>query len=113
MASNNIAYEITRLQGAADLIKSKTVSLGLDKVNTDGGGKITSSDKLDVQARAINAIETFEPTTITLTNESQSLDCGGKFVTDDIVVPAANIYSTGSSVPSDSSGNNGDIFLIV
>ena len=47
-----IVDQIERLTSAANRIKTKTAALGLNKVSTDGGGVISSSDKLDVQARA-------------------------------------------------------------
>ena len=51
-----IIDQVLRLEGAADVIKTKTVALGLDKDSEDGNGKVTSSDHLDVHARAINDI---------------------------------------------------------
>ena len=52
-----IIDEVLRLEGAAATIKSKTAALELDKASADGSGKISSSDKMDVQARAIDGIE--------------------------------------------------------
>lgn len=49
--------EILRLEEAADIIKAKTVSLGLDKDVQDGSGKVSATDKLDVHARAIDEIQ--------------------------------------------------------
>ena len=49
--------EILRLEGAAGVIKEKTVALGLDKDSQDGSGKVTVADKLDVHARAIDDIQ--------------------------------------------------------
>ena len=46
-----IVTEISRLETAAGKIKTKTAQLELDKAN--GSGKISATDKLDVQADAI------------------------------------------------------------
>lgn len=51
-----IIDQVLRLEGAAEVIKTKTVALGLDKDVEDGNGKVSSSDKLDVHARAIEDI---------------------------------------------------------
>lgn len=51
-----IIDQVLRLEGAANTIKAKTVALGLDKDADDGAGKVSSSDKLDVHARAIEDI---------------------------------------------------------
>ena len=45
-----IVTEISRLETAAGKIKTKTAQLELDKAN--GSGKISATDKLDVQADA-------------------------------------------------------------
>ena len=46
-----IIDEIIRIEDASSIIKAKTAALGLDKV---GGGKISPSDKLDVQDEEID-----------------------------------------------------------
>jgi len=71
-----IIDQITRIETAASIIKAKTASLELDKA--DGNGKISSSDKLDVQAAAINAIPEGTPVTVALdaTTTSVSLPKG-------------------------------------
>ena len=41
-----IVTEISRLESAASIIKAKTAELELNKATADGGGAISSSDKL-------------------------------------------------------------------
>lgn len=56
--NTTITDQISRLDGAAKIIKQKTVELGLSKNDTlDGAGVISLGDRLDVQARAIEKIE--------------------------------------------------------
>lgn len=138
-----IIDEIIRLDDASSIIKAKTAALELDKV---GGGKISSSDKLDVQAAAINAItkgtpvtqklsssktfvslpkgyygdsssisvDTMSAPTVSLSGSSQTISCKDKLMTGNITVPAANVYKTGSDVPTSSTpGNDGDLYLVI
>lgn len=106
-----IVDQISRLTSAANKIKTKTAALGLKKKNSNE--TISATDKLDVQADAIDAIVVYTPDTISLSDQSQTIPCGGKFVNDDIVVPAANVYRTGSSEPTSSTpGNDGDLYLV-
>ena len=108
-----IVDQIERLTSAANRIKTKTAALGLNKVSTDGGGVISSSDKLDVQARAIEAIDTLDAPTVTLSGSSQTIQSNKKFVKGDITIPAANVYRTGTSEPTSSTpGNDGDLYLV-
>ena len=141
-----IIDEVLRLEGAAATIKNKTAALELDKVSADGSGKISSSDKMDVQARAIDGIEkrtqgnqkltasttsvsiskgyypsnatvsvdTMAAPTVTLSGSSQTISCKDKMMTDNITVPAANVYRTGSTPPTSSTpGNDGDLYLVI
>ena len=141
-----IIDEVLRLEGAAATIKNKTAALELDKVSADGSGKISSSDKMDVQARAIDGIEkrtqgnqkltasttsvsiskgyypsnatvsvdTMAAPTVTLSGSSQTISCKDKLMTDNITVPAANVYRTGSTPPTSSTpGNDGDLYLVI
>ena len=68
-----IIDEVLRLESAGSTIKTKTAQLGLDKAQADGGGKISSADKLDVQARAINEIQGRTPVTQTLNGTTTSV----------------------------------------
>lgn len=141
-----IIDEVLRLEGAASTIKSKTAALELDKASADGTGKISSSDTLDVQARAINEIEkrtqgsqklngtntsvsiskgyypsdatvsvdTMSAPTVALSGSTQTITCKDKMMTDNITVPAANVYRTGSTIPNGSTpGNDGDLYLVI
>lgn len=141
-----IIDEVIRLEGAANTIKTKTAALGLDKASADGSGKVSPSDELDIQARAINEIQgrtavtqtltgsttsvslskgyygsnstisvnTMAAPTVTLSGSSQTISCKDKMMTDNITVPAANVYRTGSTVPdSNTPGNDGDLYLVV
>ena len=109
-----IVTEISRLENAASIIKTKTTELELNKANIDGGGVISSSDKLDVQARAINAIDTLNAPTVTLSGSSQTIQSNKKFVKGNITIPAANVFRTGSDAPTSSTpGNEGDLYLVV
>lgn len=138
-----IIDQIERLESAADIIKAKTAELGLDKV---GGGKISASDNLTVQAAAINniskgtpvnqkltssassvslpkgyyggdssvSVDTMTAPTVALSNQPQTIACKDKVVSDNITIPAANVYRTGSNEPTSSTpGNNGDLYLVI
>ena len=109
-----IVTEISRLENAASIIKTKTTELELNKANIDGGGVISSSDKLDVQARAINAIDTLNAPTVTSSGSSQTIQSNKKFVKGNITIPAANVFRTGSDAATSSTpGNEGDLYLVV
>lgn len=68
-----IIDEVLRLEGAANIIKTKTAALGLDKASADGTGKISTSDELDIQARAINEIQGRTAVTQTLNGTTTSV----------------------------------------
>lgn len=141
-----IIDEVLRLEGAANTIKAKTVSLGLDKDAEDGAGKVSASDTLDVHARAIDDIpartpvnqkldgsttsvnlssgyygsnstvnvDTMAAPSVSLSGTTQTISCKDKLMTDDIDIPAANVYRTGSDVPTSSTpGNDGDLYLVI
>ena len=55
----------------------------------------------------------YAPTAITVTNSSQTIPTSGKLCTGNITIPAVNYYYTSLEGPSNSEGNNGDIWLIV
>ena len=138
-----IVDQIERLEAAANVIKSKTAELELDKV---GGGKISASDNLTVQAAAIDNIQKGTPVnqkltaaaasvslpkgyyggdstvsvdamtspTVELSGQLQTISCKDKVMSADITIPAANVYRTGSNEPTSSTpGNNGDIYLVI
>lgn len=138
-----IVDQIERLENAANVIKAKTAELELDKV---GGGKVSASDNLTVQAAAINniskgtpvnqkltastssvslpkgyygsdssvSVDTMTAPTVALSGQSQTISCKDKVMSDNITIPAANVYRTGSNEPTSSTpGNNGDIYLVI
>ena len=141
-----IIDEVLRLEGAAATIKNKTADLELDKASVDGSGKVSSSDTLEIQARAIDGIEkrtqndqklngtttsvniskgyyasnatvsvdTMSAPSVSLSGSSQTISCKDKMMTDNITVPAANVYRTGNTVPTSSTpGNDGDLYLVI
>ena len=141
-----IIDEVLRLEGAANTIKAKTAALGLDKAVEDGIGKVSTSDTLDIQARAIDEIQGRTPVTqtlnatttsvslpagyyggnstvsvsklttpsVSLSGSSQTIQCKDKVMSDNLVIPAANVYYTGSTVPTGSTpGNDGDLYLVI
>ena len=55
----------------------------------------------------------YTPTSVTVTNSSQIIPTAGKLCTGNITIPAVNYYYTSLEAPSDSEGNNGDIWLVV
>ena len=58
-------------------------------------------------------LATYAPSTITVTNSSQTLSTSGKVCTGNITIPAVNYYYTSTSAPSSTSGyNNGDVWLV-
>lgn len=58
-------------------------------------------------------LATYTPSTITVTNSSQTIPTSGKVCTGNITIPAVNYYYTSLDTPSNSQGNNGDIWLVV
>ena len=137
-----IIDEILRLESAASIIKAKTAELGLEKssgvpvsisdnltaqasaINTISK-KTSVSQTLTYTSNTVSlpagyygsesnvTVSTLATPSVTLSGVSQTISCANKVMSDDITIPAANVYTTGSSVPSNSSGNDGDLFLIV
>ena len=59
-------------------------------------------------------LETYTPSTTTVTNRLQTLTTSGKVCTRDITIPAVNYYYTSLDAPSSTSGyNDGDVWLVV
>ena len=58
-------------------------------------------------------LATYKPSTITVTNSSQTLSTSGKVCTGNITIPAVNYYYTSLDTPSNEFGNNGDVWLVV
>ena len=138
----SIVSEISRIEGAASVIKAKTVALGLEKTP---GTAVSAADKIESHASAINSIsaqtvstskltadttsvtiakgyygsastvsvDTMSAPSVTLSSVAQTISCDDKMMDGDITIPAANVYTTGSTAPSDGMGNNGDLYLVV
>ena len=97
-----IIDEVLRLEDAGSTIKTKTAQLGLDKAQADGGGKISSADKLDVQARAINEIQGRTPVTQKLNGTTTSVSLskgyyGGNSTISVDTMAAPTVALSGSS----------------
>lgn len=59
-------------------------------------------------------LATYTPSTITVTNSSQTLETKDKVCTGNITIPAVNYFYTSPETPSSTSGyNDGDIWLVV
>jgi len=137
-----IIDEIVRLESAASTIKTKTADLGLKKSNgntiSSSENLTAQADAINniVKRTAVSQTLTYTSNevslsagyygsesnvtvaklatpSVTLSGVSQTISCANKVMSDDITIPAVNVYTTGSSVPSNSSGNDGDLFLIV
>ena len=137
-----IIDEITRIESAASTIKTKTADLGLKKSNgntiSSSENLTAQADAINNIAKRTAVSQTLTYTSnevslsagyygsesnvtvaklaapsVTLSGVSQTISCKDKIISDDITIPAANVYTTGGSVPSNSSGNDGDLFLVV
>lgn len=132
-----ILTEIQRIENAANKIKTKTEQLGLtvaspgkldnhaDAINAipnqqAKNQKLTgSSTSVDLPVGYYGAVshisvDTLTPSAVTLSGQQQTISCKDKMMTDNIVIPAANVYYTGNTAPdSNTPGNNGDIYLVI
>ena len=82
------------------------------RITMKAAGIASDTSKLaDLATNLANA--KYEPPTITITNSSQTIPTSGKLCTGNITIPAVNYYYTSLDAPSDSEGNNGDIWLVV
>ena len=81
-------------------------------VNT--GSTSSSESSVSVNGNGTKLyLATYTPSTIAVTNSSQTLSTNGKVCTGNITIPAVNYYYTSLEVPTNSEGNNGDIWLVV
>ncbi len=137
-----IIDEILRLEAAASVIKTKTADLSLKKSNgntiSSSENLTAQADAINSIAKrtAVTATLTYATNSaslssgyygsdstvtvakmatpsVSLSGVSQVILCKDKVMSENLTIPAANTYTTGSSVPSDATGNDGDIFLIV
>ena len=78
------------------------------------GSKESSSTSVNVSGNGTKLyLMTYDPTPITVTNSSQTLLTNARVCTGNITIPAVNYYYTSLEGPSDSEGNNGDVWLVV
>ena len=139
----SIISEISRIEGASGIIKAKTVELGLNKtantkvsledkiedhaaaINTISARTVSTS-KLTANTTAVTietgyygttstiSVDTMSAPTVSLSGSSQTISCKDKLMTDNITVPAANVFRTGSDAPTSSTpGNDGDLYLVI
>ena len=95
-----------------DEINGIIVSRDSIRTTMKAAGIASDTSKLaDLATNLANA--KYAPTAITVTNSSQTIPTSGKLCTGDIIIPAVNYYYTSLDAPSDSQGNNGDIWLVV
>jgi hypothetical protein len=139
----SIATEITRIENAANIIKAKTNHMGLEKspgvvVSTSDNLTVQASvidaiPERDAVSQTLNASTTsinlsagyygsessvsvaiMEPQVVALSGSQQTISCSDKLMTGDITIPAANVYRTGSGIPTNATpGNDGDLYLVV
>lgn len=110
--------EILRIEGAAGIIKAKTVALGLDKDSQDGNGKVSSSDKLDVHARAIDDIQGRTAVNQTLDASTTSVSIPKGYYGSDSTVsvskmtaPTVELSGTQQVISCDDKMMDGDITI--
>ena len=103
MAINGqIVDEINGIIASRDSIRTTMKAAGIAS---------DTSKLADLATNLANA--KYEPPTITITNSSQTIPTSGKLCTGNITIPAVNYYYTSLDVPSNSQGNNGDVWLVV
>lgn len=103
MAINGqIVDEINGLIASRDSIRSTMKAAGIAS---------DTSKLADLATNLANA--KYAPDPITVTNTIQTIPIAGKLCTGNITIPAVNYYYTSLEGPSDSQGNNGDIWLVV
>lgn len=103
MAINGqIVDEINGLIASRDSIRSTMKAAGIAS---------DTSKLADLATNLANA--KYAPDPITVTNTIQTIPIAGKLCTGNLTIPAVNYYYTSLEAPSDSQGNNGDIWLVV
>ena len=103
MAINGqIVDEINGIIASRDSIRTTMKAAGIAS---------DTSKLADLATNLANA--KYEPPTITITNNSQTISTSGKLCTGNITIPAVNYYYTSLDTPSNGFGNNGDIWLVV
>ena len=79
------------------------------------GSTSSSSASVNVNGNGTKLyLATYTPSTITVTNSSQTIPTSGKVCTGNITIPAVNYYYTSLEAPTSTSGyNDGDVWLVV
>ena len=91
---------------------SKTANYVYDFTNK--GSTSSSSTSVSVSGNGTKLyLETYTPSTIAVTNSSQTLSTAGKVCTGNITIPAVNYCYSSPDTPTPPEGNNGDIWLVV
>lgn len=90
----SIATQISRLMDAANRIKTKTASLGLKK---DDNTTITTSDKLEKQAEAIENIKSENAKTIIPSTSEQTISAG-TYLKGDQKIKAVSLDADASKI---------------
>ena len=131
-----IIDQILRIEGLAASIHSKVTSLGIsvsspgkladdyNAINSIASQTVNvSSLTADTSAVTISrgyynanstiAVSVMSAPTVELSSSASVIHCDDKMMDGDITIPAANVYTTGNSIPDNSTGNNGDLFLVV
>ena len=85
-----------------------------DSIRTTMKAAGIASDTSKLSDLATNlANAKYTPTAITVTNSAQTIPTSGKLCTGNITIPAVNYCYSSLDPPTNSEGNNGDIWLVV
>lgn len=103
MANGNIVDEINGIITSRNSIRTTMKAAGIAS---------DTSKLADLATNLANA-KYEPPTKITVTNMQSTLSLSGKLCTGNITIPAVNYCYTSLDVPTNSEGNNGDIWLVV
>lgn len=103
MANGNIVDEINGIITSRNSIRTTMKAAGIAS---------DTSKLADLATNLANA-KYDPPTKITVTDKQSTLSLSGKLCTGNITIPAVNYFYTSLDVPTNSEGNNGDIWLVV
>lgn len=133
----SIISEISRIENAASIIKDKVSELGLSVSSPSKLDNCANAIDSIAKRTAVNStltsasssvhlssgyygndstisVSVMQAPAITLSSASQTISCDDKMMDGDIVIPAANLFYTGSNAPTGSTpGNDGDLYIVV
>lgn len=133
----SIISEISRIENAASIIKDKVSELGLSVSSPSKLDNCANAIDSIAKRTAVNStltsasssvhlssgyygndstisVSVMQAPAITLSSASQTISCDDKMIDGDIVIPAANLFYTGSNAPTGSTpGNDGDLYIVV